>query len=130
MRFSSTLRPVLLRARDHQQLSETAVEVLITAEQEGVPSVLWVDQVSDLDLSAAALVTHIATEDILVHQAVIGRITAERALLVDDAETAVAAVAAVVRERASLAKDGAGAPRRTVGRSPSRWLRRLLRGRG
>lgn len=127
MRFSSTLRPVLLRARDHQQLSETAVEVLITAEQEGVPSVLWVDQVSDLDLSAAALVTHIATEDILVHQAVIGRITAERALLVDDAETAVAAV---VRERASLAKDGAGAPRRTVGRSPSRWLRRLLRGRG
>lgn len=128
--------PLLLRADgsphdpaapEGGRLDSETVEALVRCEQEGVPSVLWVESLAALDSSAAALVTHVAVCDPALHVEAAARFGTEQALLTEDAEAAVRAVAAQRRvERDRLAAEAA--PRRgaaEVGSLPRRIWRRL-----
>ena len=80
--------PVLLRPKDYRDLSAETVETLIDCEQRGVPSVLWVDDLAELETPLAVLVTHIAAADPEVHLEAVHRIGSKHAKLAATPEEA------------------------------------------
>src|SRR5699024_8737104 len=75
------VEPAALGAEDGPALEADALDILIACEGTGLPTVLRVSEMTDLEYRAAGVVSHIVTTDPSMHRTVAAQVGSERALL-------------------------------------------------